>query len=193
MLGLQRQCVVCNLHNAQHPGVLLCRVWLAQLPTSVPLQPSTCMWLTAALQVLAVSTHNHYRRVQDRMRKKQQQEARETAAASAGKMQAPAGPSGQAQVGCASVRATRRWAAGHTSAAVQDLAGELDMLHPHSSRSLPGSCVACGTLRQGRGPAGSFTAQRLCCVKAQQPHALCRAVAAPCWLQTGHLAGLCTP
>eukprot|EP00891_Asterochloris_glomerata_P007459 jgi/Astpho2/7459/Aster-02038 len=48
-------------------------------------------------RVLAVSTHNHYRRVQDRMRKKQQQEARETAAANAVKMQAPAGPSGQAQ------------------------------------------------------------------------------------------------
>ena len=60
----------------------------------------------AALQVLAVSTHNHYRRVQDRMRKKQQQEARETAAANAVKMQAPAGPSGQAQVGCTSLMAT---------------------------------------------------------------------------------------
>ena len=119
--------------------------------SQMPLQPSASMWLLAALQVLAVSTHNHYRRVQDRMRKKQQQEARETAAANAGKMQAPAGPSGQAQVGCTTLLVTRRWVAGQGSTMVQHLAGEPDMLH------------RCKTLQQGTGPASGFPAQQPCC------------------------------
>lgn len=101
VLGPQTRCVICNLHNSAVKWALLCRVCLAQMTLTLIMHLPL-----AALQVLAVSTHNHYRRVQDRMRKKQQQEARETAAANAVKMQAPAGPSGQAQVGCTSLMAT---------------------------------------------------------------------------------------
>ena len=141
----RKTCVICVLHNAQHQTGLALQGLPGSDAIQMPLQPSSCTWLVAALQVLAVSTHNHYRRVQDRMRKKQQQEARETAAANAGKMQAPAGPSGQAQVGCTSHVATGRRVAGLMSTVVQYLAGELNMLHHTAAGRCQAAACCCGS------------------------------------------------
>ena len=127
--------------------------WLSCLSDAAPtliMHVATC-----ALQVLAVSTHNHYRRVQDRMRKKQQQEARETAAANAGKMQAPAGPSGQAQVSCTSLVITWRWVAGQMSTVVQHLAGEPDVLHHTAAGRCQAAAGSCGYRAASWQPASS--------------------------------------